>query len=201
MAVPLAELIDAYLDGARLLRQAVTGLSPEQGRFRSVPGRWSTLEVACHLADIDALDAERMKRLIAEERPVLMDADEKLYEAALAYPERDLETEVALIEQTRRQMARILGALPESAWQRVGIHNEAGPLTLADLLTRATNHITHHVKFIHDKRRALGLAVCTKRFPHRLPDAGSSSSRRQTAFAFGFLAPAGMASESGPVCR
>ena len=46
----------------------------------------------------------------------------------------------------------------EELWalQRVGVHNERGPRTLEELLTGAANHIAHHVKFIADKRRALG---------------------------------------------
>ncbi len=52
------------------------------------------------------------------------------------------------------QMARILGKLPPEAWKRTGQHTERGPLTLERLLTLATNHIAHHVKFIDEKRAA-----------------------------------------------
>ena len=34
---------------------------------------------------------------------------------------------------------------------------EAGPLTLEQLLERIIKHVEHHVKFIHEKRAALGL--------------------------------------------
>ncbi|HKI37481.1 MAG TPA: DinB family protein [Gemmataceae bacterium] len=153
----LAELIDNYLAGPRTLRQAVAGLSREQLLARPVAGKWSTLEVVCHLADFDPIIAERMKRVLAEERPQLLGADEKRFAAALAYHERNLDEELAIIEQTRSQMARILRTLPPEALGRVGVHNERGPRTLEDLLTGATNHLTHHVKFIADKRRALGL--------------------------------------------
>ena len=63
----------------------------------------------------------------------------------------------ALIEGTRSQMARILRRLGPEALGRVGVHNERGPRTLEELLTGANNHIPHHVRFIIDKRRALGL--------------------------------------------
>jgi len=135
----------------------VAGLSREQLLARPVAGKWSTLEVVCHLADFDPIIAERMKRVLAEERPQLLGADEKRFAAALAYHERNLDEELAIIEQTRSQMARILRTLPPEALGRVGVHNERGPRTLEDLLTGATNHLTHHVKFIADKRRALGL--------------------------------------------
>ncbi len=153
----LPALIDAYLAGPATLRAAVRGLSREQLVARPVAGKWSTLEVVCHLADFDPILADRMKRVIAEDRPQLLGADEKRFAAALAYHQRDLEEELVLIERTRSQMARILRTLPDEALGRVGVHNERGPRTLEDLLTGATNHITHHLKFVADKRRALGL--------------------------------------------
>jgi hypothetical protein len=154
----LTPLIDAYVNGVQPLREAVAGLTPEQLRARPVPGKWSTLEVVCHLADFDPILADRMKRVIAEDRPTLLGADEKRFAAALAYHERDLEEELSLIEQTRRQLARVLRTLQPEALSRVGVHNERGELTLERLLTIATKHIPHHVQFIYEKRRALGLA-------------------------------------------
>ncbi len=153
----LAALTDNYLAGPRALRQAVAGLSREQLTARPVPGKWSTLEVVCHIADFDPIIADRMKRVIAEDRPQLLGADETRFAAALAYHQRDLEEELVLIERTRSQMGRILRTLPDEALRRVGVHNERGPRTLEDLLSGATNHLTHHMKFIVDKRRALGL--------------------------------------------
>ncbi len=153
----LLELIDAYLAGPRTLRRAVAGMTPEQQRQRPVPGKWSTLEVVCHLSDFDPIYADRMKRVIAEERPQLIGADESRFAAALAYQQRDLEEELAIMDLTRSQLARILRTLPVEALQRVGIHNERGPLTLEYLLKGVNEHVAHHVRFIADKRRALGL--------------------------------------------
>jgi hypothetical protein len=155
----LAQLIDPYLAGVQTLRAAVAGMSREQLTARPVPGKWSTLEVVCHLADFEPVLADRMKRVIAEDRPTLLGADETRFAAALAYHQRELEEELAIVEKTRRQMARILRTLPDEALARVGVHNERGPRTLEQLLTGATNHIQHHVKFIAEKRRALGLTA------------------------------------------
>ena len=153
----LATLIETYLDGPRQLRQAVAGMTREQLLARPVPGKWSTMEVLCHLADFDPILADRMKRVIAEDRPQLIGADENRFAATLAYQERDLEEELTIIERTRSQLARILRTLKPEALQRVGVHNERGELTLERMLTLATNHIPHHVQFIAEKRKALGL--------------------------------------------
>lgn len=153
----MGSLLESYLGGPGMLRQALTGMSPEQALSRPVPGRWSTLEVVCHLADFEPVFADRMKRVIALDQPDLLGADENRFAAALAYHDRDIEEELAIIDKTRSQMARILGKLPAEALFRVGIHNERGPRTLEQLLESAINHIQHHVKFIREKRKALGL--------------------------------------------
>ncbi|MSQ93738.1 MAG: hypothetical protein EXR98_04190 [Gemmataceae bacterium] len=150
-------LIDQYLDGPKQLRQAVAGMSRAQILTRPIAGKWSTLEVVAHLADFDPILADRMKRVIAEDKPTLVGADENKFAAALAYHERDLQEELTILEMTRSQLARILKKLPDSALERVGVHNERGPRTLQVLLETAINHIPHHVKFIIEKRQALGL--------------------------------------------
>jgi uncharacterized damage-inducible protein DinB len=151
----LTQLIDDYTAGPAALRQAVQGMSREQLCARPVPGKWSTLEVVCHLADFDPILADRMKRVIAEDRPSLIGADENRFAAALHYHERQLEEELTIVDATRGQMAKILRKLPDSALERVGVHSERGPLTLEQLLTSAIRHIPHHLKFIEEKRRAM----------------------------------------------
>jgi len=154
----LQELLRDYLAGPKALREAIAGMSAEQLRARPIAGKWSTHEVVCHLADFDPILADRMKRVIAEERPSLVGADENRFAAALVYERRDAEEDLRIIELTRSQMGKILAALPDSALQRVGIHSERGELSLQKLLLAATRHIEHHVGFIREKRKALGLA-------------------------------------------
>jgi hypothetical protein len=148
-------LIDDYLAGPQLLRQAVAAMSREQLLARPVPGKWSTLEVICHLADFEIVGADRIKRVIAENEPTLFGGDENVFAARLAYHERDAEEELLLIETIRKQVARILRTLKSEDFQRRGIHSEAGPLTLEGFVQRSTKHIPHHVQFIEEKRKAL----------------------------------------------
>ena len=148
-------LIDAYAAGPRLLREATAGLSREQLVERPVAGKWSTLEVVCHIADFEIVYADRMKRVIAENEPTMFGGDPDAFAAGLKYHDRDLDEELALIESCRGHVARILRTLPEAAFQRIGKHSEAGPLSLRTLLERVTEHIAHHIKFITEKRQAM----------------------------------------------
>ena len=155
-----AELVDAYLAGVADLRAAVAGMTREQLVARPVAGKMSTLEVVAHVADMDVVMADRMKRIAAApdgEPPLLLVADEERYLAALRYHDRDLEEELALVELTRRQMARLIRSLTPEQLQRPGVHSQKGLLSLAKVVQTATGHITHHLPFIADKRRALGI--------------------------------------------
>jgi uncharacterized damage-inducible protein DinB len=151
------DLIDAYLASLPRLRGAVAGLSPEQLRSRPVPGKWSTLEVVCHLVDSEQAWCHRMKRVIAEERPLLIGYDETRFTRSLPYHDANLEDELALLEAMRRQMAGILRTLPEAAWSRTGVHNERGLMTLEEMLQAETDHVPHHLAQILEKRGAMGL--------------------------------------------
>lgn len=152
------QLIDDYLAGPDLVRRAVAGMTPEQLDATPIPGKWSTRQVVCHIADFEPVYADRMKRVIAEEQPTFFGGDPDLFAAGLAYAHRVVDEELALIESVRRHMGRILRSLPESAFQRTGIHSEAGPLSLEQLLASVTDHIPHHVQFINEKRQALSLS-------------------------------------------
>ncbi len=153
------ELADQYLAGAARLRAAVEGMTREQLLARPVAGKWSTLEVVCHLADFDPVLVDRMKRILAlhKEVPLLLAADENLFAAELKYQERDVEEELALVEATRRQMARIIRALTPEQLQLAGNHSKRGLMTLEKVIQMGANHIAHHLPFIAEKRKALGV--------------------------------------------
>lgn len=151
----IEKLLDRYAAGPKLLRDAVAGMTDEQLKARPVPGRWSTLEVVCHLADSDGVYAERMKRVIVEDEPTLRSMDPDGWLLRLTYHQRNVEEELRLIEVSRSQMGRILRSLSPADFQRQGRHSDDGPLSLENVLERVTNHIPHHLPFIREKRAEL----------------------------------------------
>jgi uncharacterized damage-inducible protein DinB len=154
----VSSLIDGYVAGIGTLRDAVKGLTAAQLEARPVPGKWSVKEVVCHLADFETIGSDRIKLSIALDEPLLPGYDENRLAAGLQYGSRDVQEELALIEAVRRSTARILRSVPAGAFERRGTHSEAGPMTVEALLRRITTHITHHVRFIDEKRQAMGAA-------------------------------------------
>jgi hypothetical protein len=148
-------LIDEYLSGPARLRAAVEGMTAAQLDAAPIPGKWSTRQVICHIADFEPVYVDRMKRVIAEHEPMMFGANPDEFAASLAYDQRDLQVELQLIAVTRQHMTGILRTLPPEEFQRRGVHSQEGPLTLETLLRRITRHIFHHIKFIEEKRAAL----------------------------------------------
>lgn len=149
------QLINEYLAGPTKLREAIAGMTAAELAAAPVPGRWSTRQVICHIADFEPVYADRMKRVIAEHEPTMFGGDPDEFATALAYDQRDLELDLRLIDVVRQHVAGILRTLPPEDFQRTGIHSQEGPLTLETLLRRITRHIVHHIKFIEEKRAAL----------------------------------------------
>jgi hypothetical protein len=89
-------LVDAYLAGSGQLRTAITCMSWDQAISRPIPGKWSVLEVICHLADPDANIARRIKRVLPEERPEFERVKPDLILAALSYHGRDVDKELTI---------------------------------------------------------------------------------------------------------
>src|SRR5207253_4114349 len=106
----------------------------------------------------EAVFAERMKRIIAlGPTPLLVAADEKLFTKELKYHDRDADEELALVGATRGQMARIVRRLAPEQLHLTGVHTAAGLVTLEKVIQTAIDHVQHHLSFVTEKRKALGI--------------------------------------------
>src|SRR5262245_15302015 len=135
--------IEDYVACSSKLRQAVAGLSREELTARPGPGKWSILELVLHLADSDCISIDRMKRMLTEDNPPLLYADETAYVDRLFSHEQTLDDALALFEVGRRQFARVLRKLPDEAFARRGTHNQRGELTVGSMLKDYITHVDH----------------------------------------------------------
>ena len=149
-------LIEKYEAGGEQLALAIRGLTRDDLLAMPIPGKWSTQQVVIHLMDSDLVGTDRMKRVIAEDNPTLIGYDESKFVMNLYYEEQSAEDAVKIFDLNRKMFATILRKLPDSAFDRSGMHNERGKVTLGDQLKGYVNHLEHHLKFIHEKRAAMG---------------------------------------------
>ena len=156
------ELTEQYAAGGEKLSLAIRGLTSEDMRWVPPPdappelGRWSIQQVVVHTMDSDLVSSDRLKRMIAEEKPMLIGYDETRFARHLFYEEQPAEEAAAIVDFNRRLFARVLRKLPDAAWNRAGQHNERGRITVGGYLKAVVDHLEHHMKFIHEKRAAMG---------------------------------------------
>ncbi|MCC6682582.1 MAG: DinB family protein [Phycisphaeraceae bacterium] len=150
-----SELIDRFEDGGLQLRGAIKTVSPDIAKLRSAPGTWSIHELVIHLADMDAIGIDRMKRVVAEERPALANADETAFIEKLHPHAQSMDEAAMLFDIGRRQWARVLRQLSDAEFQRSGLHSVDGAVTLERLLQRYADHLDHHLPFIACKLKKL----------------------------------------------
>ena len=151
------ELIARYLTGPALLRDTVAGMDTAQLHARPVPGKMSTQEVVDHIVDSDRSMAERMRRTIAGDEPLIMGVKGVGRPEPPHHAERELALDLQLLQTMREQMAEDLRPLASEVWKRIAMRREDTLVTLRQLLLHTVRHLEHHVATIEEKRAALGL--------------------------------------------
>ena len=152
------EAVERYAAGAESPGQAIAGLTREQLVSHPVPQRWSIQEVVLHLLDVDLIGSYRIKRLIAEDNPAFDLFDEVAFSKRLWYEEQDAAAAAEVFRLNRLLTADILRHLSDGDFERVGRHGEVGPVSIGQFVRLYAHHVEHHMKFVQEKRAALGAA-------------------------------------------
>ena len=148
--------IERYARGPEQFHAAYAGLSRGDLLAFPIPGTWSIQQIAVHLLESDLIASHRMKRIVAEDRPLLIGYDETKFAQSLFYDDEPLDEVLTLFQLNRTQTARILRKLPDTAFARRGVHNERGLVTLGEMVSDYAQHLDHHLAFVVKKRTLLG---------------------------------------------
>lgn len=149
-------LVERYAAGAPLPAQSIAGLTASDLDAFPVPGTWSIRQIISHLMDSDLIAADRMKRIVAEDNPLLTNYDENRFVQMLRYERVSPEDMTEVFRLNRVITAHVLRGVDEAAWSRTGTHNVRGNLSLTDLVRGYSDHLDHHLKFVRQKRLLLG---------------------------------------------
>ena len=149
------ELIARYRAGYDQVRLALEGCTPEELDRRPAPGAWTAREIVHHLGDSEMTSAIRLRRLIAEDGPVIQGYDQDHYSRRLFY-DRPIDASLAAFKAARDSTAEILERLTGEAWDRQGTHSESGAYSVGRWLEIYAAHAHNHADQI---RRARGVAT------------------------------------------
>jgi hypothetical protein len=147
------ELIARYAGGYQAVVDALEGIG--EGELDARPGAedWTPREIVHHLADSETTSAIRLRRLLAEEAPVITGYDEREFARVLHY-DRPIESSLEVLKAVRRSNTTLLERLSSAEWQRAGTHSESGPYSVEIWLQIYARHAHDHAEQIRRARRS-----------------------------------------------
>jgi hypothetical protein len=129
------------------------GLSYDDVRWKPAPDRFSIGEVLAHLSHSEShCYRMRVDRFLSEERPEL-EPDDAQFHLDL-YRRADPEDSFDHFEEQRETNVEFLRDLPAGTGQRVALHQEAGEITLEQMMHEWAMHDLGHIRQIAELVRA-----------------------------------------------
>ena len=110
------------------------------------PGKWSVGQVLAHLADSELVWGYRLRRVLAEDRPVLHGYDQDLWADRLGYLTADPAASLQRFTVLRGSHVTLLEGLSPEAGQRAGVHPERGEETVTHMLRLYAGHDLAHLQ-------------------------------------------------------
>lgn len=147
-------LIARYREGHQAVLSALEGITAAELDARPAPGEFTAREVVHHLADSEMTSAVRLRKLIAEDEPVLQGYDENQFARRLYYTQRPIEASLDAVRAARASSASLLELLSEAEWGRTGSHSESGPYSVETWLEIYAAHAHEHADQISGARAA-----------------------------------------------
>ena len=145
-------LIDRYRTGMADVENALAGITEEElDRPPAEADSWTARKVAHHLADSEATAYVRLRRLIAEDDPLIVGYDEPEWARRLHY-DRPIAPSVAVLAAVRLASLQLLETLTDDEWACAGTHSESGAYTVDDWLRIYADHPRDHADQIRAAR-------------------------------------------------
>jgi hypothetical protein len=150
------ELIARYVEGSGVVARSVAAFPREHLTERIIPGKWTACEIVQHLGDSEMRAALRLRRLLTEERPLILAYDQDAYATRLRYNQRtDLDPALDALRGARATTAQLLSSMGDEEWQREGEHPEHPRYTAETWLRIYAAHAHNHAAQIDRLREAL----------------------------------------------
>jgi hypothetical protein len=148
-------LIKQYADGYDEVVSALNDFPAESLGARPIPGKWTAREIVHHLGDSETTSAVRIRRLLAEDNPLIQGYDQDEFATRLRYNERDMAPALEAFRFARASTVPLLEIMTEADWQRAGTHSENGAYGAEDWLRIYAAHAHNHASQIRRLRAAL----------------------------------------------
>ncbi|MDM5181846.1 DinB family protein [Massilia sp. DJPM01] len=112
--------------------------------------RFTAIEQICHVRDIEIDGYQlRLRRLLEEDNPLLLSIDSERVARERGYPDASVEQVFDALREARERTLRTIAGLNGSQWQRRGVFEGYGPVTVKGLVHYLCSHDQQHLAGLH----------------------------------------------------
>lgn len=141
--VPDADLIELLARNADETLAILRDQGAEIADHAYAEGKWTVKEVIGHLCDAERIFAYRLLRIARADATPLSGFDETAYVPPGRFGERTLESLLEEFAAIRQASIALIAGLPEDAWSRSGVANDAA-ISARALAYILAGHELHH---------------------------------------------------------
>jgi len=160
MSAELSELIEALAASPAKIQSLLNNASDERLHRRGAEGEFSCVESVCHLRDIEVEGyATRIKRILVEDEPRLLDIDGGRLAVERDYHKQDVREALRAFSLARKENLVLINGPGANQLHRAGTLEGLGLITLERLLAMMRDHDEGHISEIEQiLRQQSGLA-------------------------------------------
>jgi hypothetical protein len=136
------ELIDRLEQVPERLARALAGDAAQ--RPATGPEGWSAVEILAHVRASDDIIAYRAYAILARDNPPLPAYDDRRWAEVTQYLEVETAASLAAFAAKRAELVRVLRHVAPADWERQGVHEVNGPLTLRQVVAFLLEHDEEH---------------------------------------------------------
>ena len=145
--------IERYRTGMAALEDALDGVTDEELDRPQPDGEWTVRQIVHHLADGEAMSYTRLRRLVADDAPVIQGYDEPVFAQRLHY-DRPIATSLAVTAAVREASLDLMRVMTPEEWARTGTHTEHPSYSVDFWLELYSEHPHEHADQIRRARAA-----------------------------------------------
>jgi uncharacterized damage-inducible protein DinB len=145
----------ALLEATPAILRALLERLPEAIVATDLDRGWSPKRVLAHFVDVEPVFADRLRRMIEEDRPLIRSIEPLTTLDAGDYLSRSVDALLSEMERSRRETCAWLRTLTAGQLQRLAEHDTCGEITASNLLHYWPYHDTAHIRQIQRMLQAV----------------------------------------------
>lgn len=137
-------IINRIADIPHRIARTVDGWTDDELHARPAVGEWSAADILAHLRAADDILTPRLYQMLVRENPTFLAYEERVWAEVLGYANGDFNTSLQTYTLRRTELVNALRRLTPEQWERTGVHEHLGSITVQELAADMVHHEEEH---------------------------------------------------------